>query len=152
MTNNLLPRRKGNSTSNTYEIEFGFSLQSEYYCEITATKAAVIGSISNIETIVFPKIMHKWHKKTMLPPIHRHYVPPFLFFTISPYKNFSILFVFYTYLNPILILPRSILLLFSLIRKIDHLFYSCFASNETLFYKQWSILSLFYYTKPQNSP
>ena len=69
-----------------------------------------------------------------------------------PYKNFSILFVFHTYFNPILILSRSILLLFSLIRKIDHLFYCCFASIETLFYKQWSILSLFLYTKPQNSP
>ena len=41
----------------------------------------------------------------------------------NPYKNFSILLVFY----------------------------SCFASIETLFYKQWSILSLFYYTKPQNT-
>ena len=66
-----------------------------------------------------------------------------------------ILYLFYcyhTYFNPILILSRSILLLFSLIRKIDHLFYCCFASIETLFYKQWSILSLFYYTKSQNSP
>ena len=32
-----------------------------------------------------------------------------------------------SYFNPILILSRSILLLFSLIRKIDHLFYCCFA-------------------------
>ena len=57
-----------------------------------------------------------------------------------------ILYLFYcyhTYFNPILILSRSILLLFSLIRKIDHLFYCCFAYIETLFNKQWSILSLF---------
>ena len=65
-----------------------------------------------------------------------------------------ILYLFYcyhTYFNPLLILLSSILLLFSLIRKIDHPFYCCFTSIETLFYKQWSILSLFYYTKPQNS-
>ena len=84
---------------------------------------------------------------------------PFYFYQFPgfPYKNFFILFVFYTYyyhtyFNPILILSGSILLLFSLIRKIGHLFYCCFAFIETLFYKQWSILSLFYYTKPQNSP
>ena len=72
-----------------------------------------------------------------------------------PYKNFSILFVFYTYfiaIIPILISLSSILFLFSLIRKIEPLFYCCFASIETLFYKQWSILSLFYYTKHQNTP
>ena len=63
----------------------------------------------------------------------------------------SLFYCYHTYFNPILILSRSILLLFSLIKKIDHLFYCCFASIETLFYKQWSILSLFYYTKPQNS-
>ena len=64
-----------------------------------------------------------------------------------PYKNFSILFVFYTYFTAII----PILLIFSLIKKIDHLFYCWVASIETLFYKQWSILSLFYYTKQQNS-
>ena len=70
-------------------------------------------------------------------------------------KNFicilSLFYCYHTYFNPILILSRSILLLFSLIKKIDHLFYCCFAFIETLFYKQWSILSLFYYSKPQNS-
>jgi len=51
----------------------------------------------------------------------------------DPDEIFSILFIFYTYfvaITPILILLTSILLLFTLIRKIAHLFYCCFAFIE----------------------
>jgi len=72
---------------------------------------------------------------------------------IQSIKNISIVFLFYhTYFNPFLIFMSSILFLFSLITKIEicYLFFNPILNIQILSIQrnQWSILSLFYPTKP----